>query len=316
MSDMIDGSKFVYTYQPAWHGKGNKIEPGIKIREAVTRCGLDYDVVKAPMYYHYREHDDVISGTGFTRAQNLSLLLRKVDGKQYGVVSDNKYTIMQNMEAFEKLQGILDDGVMELDCMGALMAGEIAWALLTPSDKIQLEVQDGDSVTQHILMVVNHDGRTANSLGTTDVRVVCNNTMNAAMNSELTKLLRIRHSSKIDESTDLAIQAIDVARKKFVADVELYRKLAKSSISRDSLVKYVEITLNVEGRESTRAENIKGRVLDLVRGETAWDAYNAITEYTTHLYGKDGDKRLTSLWFGNNKNVNKNALVNALKMVA
>jgi phage/plasmid-like protein (TIGR03299 family) len=307
MADMIDGNKFAYTYQPAWHGKGKKIEPGTSVTDGAIQCGLDYEVVKRPLYYYDHENNK------YVRMKNRNAIIRNTDGNQYGVSSDNKYTIMQNMEVFEKLNFLLGTGLVELDCMGALKGGEIAWALLKPTDKQALEVQPGDAVDWFAMFSIHHDAKSANYLGFTDRRVVCNNTMQAAIRSENSKLLRILHSSRIYESTDAAIEAMNCLRGEFEANVELYRKL--TGINMKDKEKYVRLVLNLEGKDSTRANNIVDKVLGLVRGDTAWDAYNAITEYTTHMAGSDAEKRLTSLWFGSNAKVNQNAL-NVLAEIA
>lgn len=58
-----------------------------------------------------------------------------------------------------------------------------------------------------------------------------------------------------------------------------------------------------------------GRGAELARG-TAWGAYNAVTEYLTHLRGNDADTRLDSNWFGNGAQLNRKALELALDMAA
>ena len=55
--------------------------------------------------------------------------------------------------------------------------------------------------------------------------------------------------------------------------------------------------------------------LDLVPAvrRTAWQAYNAVTEYLTHEHGRSEDTRLNSQWFGASANVNRKALSMALE---
>jgi phage/plasmid-like protein (TIGR03299 family) len=58
-----------------------------------------------------------------------------------------------------------------------------------------------------------------------------------------------------------------------------------------------------------------GRGAEMARG-TAWGAYNAVTEYLTHLRGSDADTRLDSNWFGNGAALNHKALELALDMAS
>jgi len=51
-------------------------------------------------------------------------------------------------------------------------------------------------------------------------------------------------------------------------------------------------------------------------GHNYWGAYNAVTEYLNYFRGKSQDNTLSSLWFGESTNVNRQALITALKMAA
>jgi hypothetical protein len=61
------------------------------------------------------------------------------------------------------------------------------------------------------------------------------------------------------------------------------------------------------------AEAGVGNNLPSIRG-TYWSAYNGVTEYLTHEHGRNESNRLSSLWFGENANVNRHALDTAVEM--
>ncbi len=48
--------------------------------------------------------------------------------------------------------------------------------------------------------------------------------------------------------------------------------------------------------------------------DTWWAAYNAVTEYTSHVRGGDRAIRLESQWMGDGNRINSKALSTALKM--
>jgi hypothetical protein len=103
--------------------------------------------------------------------------------------------------------------------------------------------------------------------------------------------------------------------------MEQYRFLAKSKIvNHKDLVQYVIKVLDIELDENnempTRSKNRVKEVSDLayigvgsdLAAGTWWSAYNAVTEFLSHKAGRNPDNRYTSLWFGQNANLNKRAL--------
>ena len=50
-------------------------------------------------------------------------------------------------------------------------------------------------------------------------------------------------------------------------------------------------------------------------GETLWDAFNAVTQFTTHEAGKEADKRFASVNFGRLAKINRKAMNSALALV-
>lgn len=313
--DAIDGNKFVYTYDPAWHRKGFKIPPGTSITEAAIMCGLDYEVEARDLSFRGMvEQPFGVTSTSF-KVPNRQVLVRTKDNEPYGIVSKNKYTIIQNMELFERVNQLLATGLLELDCMGAIYKGMVSWVLLKPTSLAQLEVQDGDPMTYYVLVTNEFTGSTSNKVGYVETRVVCANTMKVAFESSSSRLLGIRHSSEIVMNTEIAIESLDVLTRKFQTNVEDYRKLAKAVVNKDDLEQYVRVSLGIENSKSTRAENLTDRVMRLARGNTAWDAFNAVTEFTTHLRGSN-DNRLGSVWFGSGAQINNKALELAKQMAA
>jgi hypothetical protein len=63
-------------------------------------------------------------------------------------------------------------------------------------------------------------------------------------------------------------------------------------------------------------------VVDLCRygvgndGSTAWSAYNGVTHYVTHQYGRNADSRLRANWYGEGRRMNDRAFSLALQMAS
>jgi hypothetical protein len=88
------------------------------------------------------------------------------------------------------------------------------------------------------------------------------------------------------------------------------------------LVDYVFNVFNrdPDGDHPTRILNQIQRVTELFetgignKGQTAWDAYNAVTQWLNYERGNSVDTRLNSLWFGDSAKLSKRALDCALAL--
>ena len=189
-------------------------------------------------------------------------------------------------------------------------------------------------------MIDGKDGRTNLMAFFTGTRIVCQNTANYALNArDKDKTVKIRHTrsamSKLDEAKRVLGLAIDYAE----VHAETMKSLAAKQINTaqwadllDNLMPLPEVEDEEKpGRSWTMTNNKREKLHELfesgvgtdivgVRG-TAWGAYNAITEYTTHharvnagddkapgYAKKRGERLLESSWFGNGDAINQKAL--------
>jgi len=173
--------------------------------------------------------------------------------------------------------------------------------------------------------------------GFTGIRVVCANTMASAHSDKASKLLKIRHTAHAAEAMEKVREIMDLAQGEFAANIEQYRAMAKVGVTKDSLREYVRRVFNpklvaavetdknvdekdVEASETT-CERLMGRIIPLFEGGrgngggTAWDAYNAVSEYLSYERGRSADTRLDSLWFGEGGRINQRAMSEAVKLV-
>jgi phage/plasmid-like protein (TIGR03299 family) len=244
---------------------------------------------------------------------------RQKDNAILGIVGQD-YTPLQNEEAFAWFQPFLDNADVTLETAGSLRGGSQVWVLA----KIQganMSVGDNDEVAYYVLLSNSHDGSLPVRVGFTPIRVVCNNTLCLAHESQASKLLRVRHTARLLKNLDDIREIIDIAHKEFYATIEQYRILMKRAINQNDFVKYVKLVFNLSEKGGKELiPNIAylvdhGRGSELA-GQSYWGAYNAVTEYLNYFRGKTQDNTLTSLWFGDSAQVNKRALDVAIKMAA
>ena len=69
------------------------------------------------------------------------------------------------------------------------------------------------------------------------------------------------------------------------------------------------------GQRPSAVETGKGADIAGVRG-TYWGAYNALSEYLNYTKGRNGNNRMDSLWFGQNKTMSQKALDTALELTS
>lgn len=324
-----------------WHGLGQEVTEEAAMYDHklfIAKCGLNWEAEKRQL------HRMVIGSDGASLMQpaNAWEVVRKSDGKVLADMVGERYTILQNVEAFGWFQQWLDAKEAALHTGGALFGGSRIWALAKLA-RDPMEIAAGDVVEKYVLLSHSHDGSLAIRVGFTPIRVVCWNTLSMAHKADASKLIRLKHSKNVHQNLDNLRDVMNLVNAEFEATAEQYRALQKKTINQNDLRKYVKLVFKIDAKDediwtggdrskemkeivSERQKNIldeviklcevgKGNNLPSVRG-TLWSAYNGVTEYLSYVNGRNEDNRLNSLWFGQNANFNKEALAIAVQMAA
>jgi phage/plasmid-like protein (TIGR03299 family) len=310
----------MYVGKVPWHDLGHKFQVAPTLDEAMVAAGLNWKVTTEPLF----------SGVG----EKVEALLtrRSSDNTILGVVGP-KYVPLQNDKAFEFFRPFIDQGEASIETAGSLRMGKRVW-VLAKINRDPLVVKGNDIVEKYILVSNSHDGTLAVRVGFTPIRVVCNNTLSAAIDSEASKLIRIKHTKNVVDNMNSIRDVMNLADSEFEATAEQYRLLASRDIVQKDLEKYVKLVFNSSKRILEAEGNLEdinnkrilqeiqplfesGRGNDMpeIKG-TLWAAYNAISEHLQYNRGKDEGSRLDSLWFGQGAQLNKKALEIAIMMAA
>lgn len=150
-----------------WHGLGRIIMDAPASREALELAGLDWQV----------ESRNIYSGTG-AMIPGYRANVRSTDDAVLGVVSDC-YRIVQNEEAFQFTDDLLGEGVT-YETAGSLQGGKKVWMLARLPRKYLIA---GDQVEPYLVIFNSHDGSSGVKVAMTPIRVVCQNTLNLALNT-------------------------------------------------------------------------------------------------------------------------------------
>lgn len=155
-----------YVREKPWHGLGTCVEEAPTSADALRLAGLDWEVKQRN-----------IQVCGGAKIENFKANVRSSDGAVLGVVSD-RYQIVQNAEAFSFTDELIG-GDVRYETAGSLQNGKKIWLLARmPVQKIV-----GDDVEPYLCFSNTHDGSGSIRVCMTPIRVVCNNTLNLALNS-------------------------------------------------------------------------------------------------------------------------------------
>lgn len=295
-----------------WHGLGSVLSAPPTTKEAIIMAGLNWTVRTEQLYTELPKADvpdekEMVEVIG--RAT-----VRSDTNEVMGVVGPS-YTPLQNEEAFEFFDPFLADGTASIETAGSLRGGRRIWVMAKLNDD-PVEIIKDDAVLKYLLLANGHDGSLSCAIGFTPIRVVCQNTLSAALGASASKIVRVRHTRNIAEAVKKIGEIIDARNRAFEATAEQMRELVRMQVDADTLERYVRLVfdrpergtdeedLDRETDERKRLtskviplfENGRGTDIQGVRG-TMWGAYNAVTEYVSHHRGKDQERRVEQLWF-------------------
>lgn len=154
----------MYVREKPWHGLGRMVEEAPTSADALRLAGLDWKI----------ESRDVLTAEGLV-IPGYKANTRDKDGAVMGIVS-NRYSIVQNEEAFAFTDALVGEGIT-YETAGSLRGGKQIWLLGKMPDRKIL----GEDFEPYICFTNTHDGSGAVRACMTPIRVVCNNTLNAAL---------------------------------------------------------------------------------------------------------------------------------------
>ena len=301
-----------YAGQVPWHGLGVEVPSDLTPDQMLEKAGLDWTVSKKPLTYAHEGRN--------VQAGKKMALVRDTDGKFLDVVSE-AWNPLQNSEAFDFFNDFVGAGDMEMHTAGSLNDGKMIWALAKIKGAV-FEAVKGDVVESYLLFANPHKFGACITVQGTDVRVVCNNTLNYALGMDSDRLVRVNHRQVFE--ADQVKETLGVAKEKLETYKEAAQFLASKRYTADSIVEYfnevfpsMSYNNNADEKTSRQAKRC-AEVIDSQPGAefargSYWQAFNAVTYLTDHDLGRSADTRLTSAWFGTNRKKKQSALETAVK---
>jgi len=308
MSHEFESGLFVGT--AAWHGLGVTLENAPdNIEEALRIAGLDWSVELEPIFLR-----------DGTLVEEKKAVIRSTDRSILGVVG-NRFRPLQNLEAFRFFNSFLEVGQARIETCGSLYNGRRIFVLvrLLVDD---VDVAKGDTIRPYLALAHGHDGTLVVTVMFTAVRIVCANTLGAALSSTSNdgSSIRLRHTKSLPIGLEKAQDTISLAKQSWDISVDAFKRMAKTAMTGKEFATYAKKVFSVN-EDIEELPKKTQNMLDILtetydngpgltshtRG-TIWAGYNAITSYLDHTRGRTAESRLDSTWFGASSQTRARAL--------
>lgn len=303
-----------YVKEPAWHNEGIVLSTAPTIADALIQASLDWTV----------EETDVIVNENVV--DEYKALVRSTDHSVLSIVGSN-YTPLQNKDAFEWFDFLLNENLATLEAGGSLRHGKRVW-VLAKIRNTEDEVVKNDVLNSYLLLSNAHDGKMGVWIMFTPIRVVCMNTLTAAISdaerygADAQSALFFKHIPSLKDKLMIAKDVIDVQTQSFRNTVIVFKQFSEKPITSDQFMVYVKNVLDIEDAQKPRVtkklielfDNGVGSDIQGVRG-TLWGAYNAFTEFIDHTKGHATKSKLNTMWFGPGAVLRKKAYEEAIKLL-
>ena len=222
-----------------WHGLGTQVDEAPTSKDALRLAGLDWEVKQNPVF----------TESGF-EIPNYKANVHSSDNTVLGIVTD-RYKVVQNHEAFAFTDSIIDTGEVFYETAGSLRNGKTIWLLAKMPEKSILD----DKFDPYLCFTNSHDGTGAVKVCCTPIRVVCNNTLNFALNTA-TRCWSTKHIGDISSKLEEARYTLKMANKYMTKLDEEADRLANQKISEDEIAKILDELFPVnEDKDSDRKKN-------------------------------------------------------------
>lgn len=298
-----------------WHNLGQRTEGAVTWDEAIKIAHLDWAVEKRQLR---SDRGDLIPAYGNFR----------VDTNKFLGVVGNRYVPIQNHLMGDSLDLIVQNvGGAHYETAGALGNGERVWAMV----KIPEQIRVGNDISENYILFSNsHDGKSSATVKLTSTRVVCQNTLTAAMKGE-GSFFRIAHYPSAERRIEEAVHAIGSVTQQIKNLNGLFNSLADKNITSAEWKAFTEtlipISVNKKGMETAQGTNKRmaltsifehndGNAFAEQRG-TFFNAFNAVTNYVDHHASVKGDAGITraqSALFGAGESLKIYALMELSRM--
>jgi len=312
---------FFSVKEKAWHGLGQIVEGYPTSAEALKFAGLDYTVAKRKLFTFDNENEaaneDIEIKIPEIEVPNYFATIRTDNENVLGVVGKD-YEVVQNIDAFSFFDAIVGGDGIQYETAGALGKGERTF--ITAKLPNYIKVGNDDLIEQYLFLTTSHDGGGSITAAFTPVRIVCNNTLNAALRNH-SNAFKIRHTANAKERLEEAHKLMGITNQLSNELEGIFNRWAKVRITDPEVKRLIQMALvpnkevlqNIQaGKDdelSTCFKNMTDAAFEYAMTNetqqfettkgTLYGCYNSVTGYFQNVRTyKNDEAKLKSLLFG------------------
>lgn len=302
---------------------------GMSISEAMGHSNLNWTVSKRPIFVLSERTQDWHGTSKFfatTRDDNDNIL---------GIVGPD-YQIIQNHELAYLAERVSGSDVKVETC-GSIQGGQRVWIQLNANPFDVGEKKD--TVQPKFLLTNGHTGLHPLAALPTTVRVICENTLNMALNTgrKNNMMITLKHTGSIQNRLESLVDAIEEFKNRTQTFQSKAESLARKSVSTEFVQAfwtqvYMNMFGDIHGNPTTEAqlEANKQATSTMVKwsntfdsevkhsGANLWTAMNAVTYWLDHQQIYRGtnknENRFVDILFGNGAKEKVAVMDHALSM--
>ena len=294
-----DGTATVFSVrEDMWHRSGRVLAVApATVDEALEQSGTAWEVEAVPLYTGVGEND-------YLALEHHRATKRLDTGAILGVVGPG-YHVLQNREAFEILQPLMDNGLATWETGGSLNGGADVWGslLLKMPSGPAADFCATEGLKPYLTIHGNHTGERSVAAMHHRTRIVCANTLRAAGHEG--DGIKVSHRRNVGANVTAAAQTLfDKVIRGSTGAIEQYRKLRASFLDLAMFRKLVLDTalplpdVAIDASVTQRKANETRRAGREVQRDqlaylwtngaghegtqSAWEAYNGLVEALDH----------------------------------
>ena len=259
---------------------------GTNVVDVLTNAGLNYEVVKKPIYTKFEDGNDILIPDRVATVRNDT-------NEILGVVSP-RYVVCQNNDAF--------DFVNEVEGVQFERVGQTNTGLIYLIGKLPEVSVLGDTFTPYLIFQNGHNGRYTVKTTICPLRVVCQNQFNVAFR-ESANTISIQHSKQYAAKIAEAKKVITGTARYMQNFGNTAEELATLKIGNDADVKKIIEAFFKANEQTTERQlnNIIAERDELFRAYkaddnanftgTVWGLVNGFSDFLTHKDAKNTKNR-------------------------
>jgi phage/plasmid-like protein (TIGR03299 family) len=312
---------FFSVKEKAWHGLGTILEGYPDTQQALKMAGLDFIVEKRPVFTYDNENQQADEDNEIKipeiRCPNHFATIRTDNEEVLGIVGRD-YEVVQNTDAFSFFDSIVGGDGIQYETAGALGRGERIFITAKLPDYIK--VGRNDLIEQYLFLTTSHDGFGSITAAFTPIRIVCNNTLNAAMGRN-SNAIKIRHTASAKDKLEQAHRVMGISNRLSAQLEDIFNRWSKVRITDQQVLQLIQramvpnkevLTNLLTGKEDETSTYFKKMVSNVYEyamtspsqqqettAGTVFGAYNAVTGYLQNVRQyKDGEAKIKSIFLG------------------